>query len=89
MIGKKLNYLKKKIGMTNNKTIIGIYNGFVVSVEELVNELNTFKSVYTIQQLTDFRYATCLIRFNYNPYTGEKIDWKTVKRILEVNVNNR
>ncbi len=38
---------------------------------------------YTVDQLCDWRFSTNLQRFKYDPFTGEKIDWKEVKKYLK------
>ena len=72
--------------MTTDNTTIGIRydDGNAITVEELRKD--TISSYFTINQYCDFRYSTNIGRFNYDPYTGEKIDWKEVKRLLKLNV---
>lgn len=38
--------------------------------------------VYTAKEYCDRRYTTNLERFNADPYTGEKINWKEVYNYL-------
>ena len=71
----------------NGETTIGILTSF--SVESLYNidELGEYlagQSRYTAEQYCDFRYATNLQRFKYDPFTGEKIDWKKVKKMIKL-----
>lgn len=71
--------------MTNDKTTIGLIcllhdSVHLFTVAQLRDELKNTR--YTAQQYCDWRYATNLQRFVYDPYTGNKIDWKEVKRLL-------
>jgi hypothetical protein len=71
--------------MTTDKTTIGVYNewfgiSIIITVEELRERLKD--TVYTPKQFCDWRYSTSLSRFIYDPYTGEKIDWKRVRDCL-------
>lgn len=74
--------------MTNFKTTIGVLSvtfeyTCVCSVEELYDFVRERGCAYTARQYCDFRFTTNLHRFVYDPYTGEKIDWKEVKRLIE------
>lgn len=66
--------------------IIGIFTSFscesLCTIDELGERL-AGQSRYTAKQYCDFRYSTNLQRFRYDPFTGEKIDWKEVKRLIE------
>ena len=71
--------------MTNNKTTIGLIcvsydREYLCTVDDLKSELKNTR--YTAQQYCDWRYATNLQRFSYDPWTGDKINWKEVKRLL-------
>jgi hypothetical protein len=72
--------------MTDNNTIIRIINEIshsdVADVNDLKREFKREDCVYSAQQFCDFRYATNLVRFRYDPYTGELINWKKVKELL-------
>lgn len=74
--------------MTTDNTIIGElslyeYTG-VCSVKDLREELRTDKDcIFTAMQYCDRRFSTNLFRFNYDPFTGEEIDWKKVKELLQ------
>ena len=71
--------------MTTNKTIIGIITSYSVEFLCTVGELSEIfagQSRYTAAQYCDFRYSTNLQRFRYDPFTGKKIDWKEVKRLI-------
>ena len=75
--------------MTNSYTTIGVLSkdydcGTIIDIVGLRNELKSSWCYYTPKQYCDFRYSTNLQRFNYDPYTGEKIDWKKVKELLEL-----
>ena len=74
--------------MTNNTTIIGVLcetydRTFLCSVAELYEAVHDRHCRYSAKQYCDFRYATNLQRFRYDPFTGEKIDWKKVKELIE------
>ena len=66
-------------------TIVGLWeNRQMYTVGELYDEVvNRRRCIYTPQQLCDWRYATCLNRFRFDPFDGEKIDWKQIKYFLE------
>ena len=68
------------------QTTIGILAGFsfesLCSIDEL-GEYLAGQSRYTAEQYCDFRYSTNLQRFNYDPYTGERIDWKKVRKLIK------
>ena len=55
---------------------------YICTVKDLKEELDRGGCYYRPQHYCDFRYATNLQRFVYDPYTGSKIDWKEVKRLL-------
>ena len=74
--------------MTNFKTTIGVLSvtydyTCICTVEELYDYVREKICVYTAKQYCDFRYSTNLQRFRYDPFTGEKIDWKKVKELIE------
>jgi hypothetical protein len=54
----------------------------ICTVKDLKDDIARGGCCYRPQQYCDFRYATNLQRFIYDPYTGTKIDWKEVKRLL-------
>jgi hypothetical protein len=67
--------------------IIGILNDYdytnIVTIKELYDHvMYDTLCIYTLAQYCDRRYATDLTRFTYDPFTGEKIDWKEVKKEL-------
>lgn len=71
-------------------TTIGVYCGgyedtHLITIGGLCDELHaTFCfCAYTAKQFCDWRYSTCLQRFVYDPYTGEKLDWKKIREMLE------
>lgn len=75
--------------MTNSYTTIGVLSvdydrTEIVNVIDLRLELKLSSCCYAAKQYCDFRYSTNLQRFNYDPYTGDKIDWKKVKELLEL-----
>lgn len=71
--------------VTSEHTYIGIFCdyefAYPVTVLNLRNEME-LGTKWTATQYCDRRYSTNLERFNYDPWTGEKIDWKEVKRLL-------
>lgn len=71
----------------NQDTIIGIYNdyerSYLITIFDLAADIKRGWTHYTPKQYCDWRYNTNLERFVYNPYTGEKIDWKEVRKLLE------
>ena len=74
--------------MTNFKTTIGILSvtyeyTCICTVNDLYDFVREDFCVYKARQFCDFRFSTNLQRFVYDPYTGEKIDWKEVKRLIE------
>lgn len=54
----------------------------LASVLDLKYELDHARTVYTAKQYCDGRCSTNLTRFVYDPFTGEKIDWKKIKELL-------
>lgn len=72
---------------TDKNTVIGIWNDYddtrEINVEEL-GEMIKYGTdvVYNSSQFCDRRCSTNLTRFNFDPYTGDKIDWKVVYKIL-------
>ena len=67
--------------------IIGMLNDYdyanIVTIKELYEHvMYDTLCVYTLAQYCDRRCATDLTRFTYDPFTGEKIDWKEVRQIL-------
>lgn len=66
---------------------IGLFHDWdrdwLITVHELKEEmLNEMLTVYTAKEYCDRRYTTNLERFNADPYTGEKINWKKVYNYL-------
>ena len=72
--------------MEENDTI-GILNGYeydeLCSVESLRDHVKHGCTVYTAAKYCDWRFNTDLRRFNFDPYTGKKIDWKEVRKMIE------
>ena len=65
----------------DGKTTVGIITSFSVETLVTVDELGEYyagQSRYTAEQYCDGRCATNLQRFKYDPFTGERIDWKKV-----------
>ncbi len=74
--------------MTSFKTTIGVISvtydyTCICTVEELYDFVREKSCVYTAKQYCDFRYSTNLERFNYDPFTGEKINWGKVKELIQ------
>ena len=75
----------------SGETTIGLFRDFndtyTITVNGLIKEIefsnkttnDYFKLPWGWKQFCDFRYNTCLQRFIYDPFTGEKIDWKELK----------
>lgn len=74
--------------MKNHECIIGLYNfcyepSEMVTLDELLEiQFTASKSVYTIDDLLDFRKSTNLTKFKYCPECGKKIDWEKIKKEL-------
>lgn len=62
--------------------IIGIWNDYddtrLITLSELIDLEND--SYFTLAQYLDKRYSTNLTRFNFDPFTGEKIDWAEIRK---------
>lgn len=71
--------------MMNVNTYIGLWRGierdYLITIGEMVKEVTetVFPIAFTWEQLCDRRFSTCIQQFNYDPFTGEKIDWKELK----------
>ena len=74
------------------KTAIGVWNDYedteVFTIEDLGQTIRHGWTDYEIDDFCDRRKSTNLTRFNYDPYTGEKIDWKEVKKLLNELIKN-
>lgn len=72
--------------MTINTTI-GMWSeeflGRPITIGELYDEVVNKRSIFSPKQLCDWRYSTNLMRFKFDPYTAEEIDWKQIKYFLE------
>ncbi len=73
---------------TDKNTIVGIMNdydnSYCISLNDLFKQSkdgdkNHCNSIYTMKEYGDWRFSTDLQRFNFDPFTGKKIDWKIVK----------
>ena len=68
---------------------IGILNGYshdeLCTIGELREHISTGGTVFKPHQYCDWRYNTDLRRFSFDPYTGEKIDWKEVEKLISMN----
>ena len=68
-------------------TTIGIWSeeflGRPITISELYDEVVNKHSIYSPKQLCDWRYSTNLMRFTFDPYTGEQLNWKQIKYFLE------
>ena len=60
-----------------------IFHEELVTIGDLKEYLAKGNTVYKANQYCDWRYSTSLTRFVFDPYTGEKINWKEVRKLLE------
>lgn len=71
----------------NQDTTIGVFLDYdstkTVTIEQLASYIRRGWTCYTPKQYCDMKYSNNLLHFNYDPYTGEKIDWKEVRKLLE------
>lgn len=71
----------------NKDTTIGLVNDYedtrLASIMMIAADIRRGWTCYTPKQYCDWRYSTNLERFVYDPYTGEKINWKEVRKLLE------
>lgn len=72
------------------ETTIGVYHYTFedtrpITIGELHDEIHaTFCFCkWGAREFCDWRYSTCLTRFRYDPYTGEELDWKKIRKMLE------
>lgn len=69
--------------MENEDCIIGYLCGYedsrLVAFDDVVDESENSLCSYSLQELLDRRCSTHLIRFNYCPICGKKIDWKKLR----------
>ena len=73
--------------MEENDTI-GIINaydnrGTICSIDFLRYHIKSGGTVFTAKQYCDWRCNTNLHRFNFDPYTGKRIDWTEVRKMIE------
>ena len=65
--------------------VIGIWNSYdddeFVTFEDLKNLQKI--SAFTMEQYCDRRCSTNLTRFNYCPFSGQKIDWGKLKELAQ------
>lgn len=63
----------------DKNTIIGLWNDNVcsepITFEQLKERCKAAGCKYTLEQYLDKRVSTNLTRFNYDPFTGEKVDY--------------
>ena len=69
--------------MKDNNPTLGIFAhtyewSELITKKELESLINK-DSLYQLNDYYDRRKSTNLTRFNYDPYTGEKINWKQLK----------
>lgn len=71
--------------MEIGKQTIGLFHDYLrdwtITVDELKTEL-VRGTGYTAEKYCDRRFNTNIERFNHDPYTGEKIDWKKIYEYL-------
>lgn len=73
--------------MEENDTI-GIINAYgnrdmICSIDFLRDHIKYGGTVFTAKQYCDWRCNTNLHRFNFDPYTGKRIDWTEVRKMIE------
>ena len=70
----------------NKETIIGLLKDYdnprLVSFDELKEYIRNWSPIFSLKQYFDWRYNTNLVRFVYDPYTGEKINWDELKKSI-------
>jgi hypothetical protein len=68
-------------------TTICLWNddGAMLTMYEFFNEVynHPWFLAFNIDQYCDRRYTTNIQRFNYDPFTGEKISWKEVRKYYD------
>lgn len=77
--------------MVNENLIIGLEWGSSYQEREFVT-LKDLKARlpllsmqgWNIRRICDWRYGTFFQRFVYDPFTGEKIPWKQIRREYEI-----
>lgn len=78
---KKKDSLSPYMDMTIGQLSIGYSSVVLVTLRELIDEQPN--TVFSLDDFFDRRKSTCLTRFNYDPYTGQEIPWKTIKEELK------
>lgn len=73
--------------MEENDTI-GIINAYgnrdmICSIGFLSDHIKYGGTMFTAEQYCDWRCHTNLHRFNFEPYTGKRIDWTEVRKMIE------
>lgn len=67
--------------------IIGVFNDYddtrLISVGDLIEYTQECNSHFSLKQYFDRRCSTNLSRFNFDPFTGKKINWSELKRYEE------
>lgn len=67
-----------------NKTIIGVFyytdDCEFVTVDDLLRLIAMGGTTYTMADYTDRRKSTNITRFNFDPFTGEKVEWGRMRK---------
>ena len=80
-----MNFTKEEKQIIKN-IFNDIEDSYPITIHNLIGEIK--KGIkWSAAQYCDRRYTTNLERFNYDPWTGEEIDWKEVKRFLLIGAN--
>lgn len=54
-----------------------------VTIEDLERHIARQDTVYTMADYLDRRKSTNIVRFNFDPFTGKKIDWAKLRKKYE------
>lgn len=72
--------------MVNENLIIGLeyvysYHSEFITLKDLKERLPLLtEQGWNIRRICDWRYTTFFQRFRFDPFTGEEIPWKQIKR---------
>lgn len=68
-----------------NETIIGLFyycdDSEFVTVDDLLRHIAIGDTTYTMADYTDWRRSTNITRFNFDPFTGEKVEWGRLRKM--------
>ena len=51
----------------------------LITLDELKQEIENKSTIYTLEDYADKRKSTNITRFEYCPFCGEKINWRSIK----------